>query len=68
MSRMSSTAPRPTIAVQARSAASGSALSSFMNPKNGNTRETPRPTRSPTYIASPPIVGVGDGWTLRSEG
>ena len=37
--------------------------------KNGRTSdEAPTPTRNPTYIASPPIVGVGFGCTLRSDG
>ena len=61
-------APNPTIAVHVTSAASGSALPWFILEKNGRTCETPRPTRNPTYIAIPPMVGVAFGCTLRSEG
>ena len=66
--RLSSITPSPTIAVHVTSAASGSALPWFMSEKNGRTREAPRPTRNPRYIATPPIVGVALGCTLRSDG
>ena len=54
--------------VHVTSAASGSGLPACMSEKNGSRNETPRPTRKPAYIASPPIVGVATGWTLRSPG
>ncbi len=66
--RLSSIAPSPTIAVHVTSAASGSALPWFILEKNGRICERPSPTRKPTYIAMPPIVGVAFGCTLRSEG
>ena len=53
----------------ATSAASGSELPWFMS---GEGREDPRDAErrpaTPTKIASPPVVGVGFGCTLRSDG
>ena len=68
MPRLSSTTPSATISVAVTSVASGSGLARFITVKNGRTRETSSPTSNPPYIARPPIVGVGTGWTFRSFG
>ena len=62
--RVSSITPRPTIIVHVTSAASGSGLPVHV----GEEREErdAEPDDEPAYIASPPIVGVATGWTLRS--
>src|SRR5918994_6814747 len=57
-----------TTTVAATKAASSSEDVWCRPDRNGITRAARSPAATPRYIASPPVVGVGLGWTLRSEG
>ncbi len=54
--------------VAATNAASSSEDVSCRPDRNGITRAARSPAATPRYIARPPAVGVGFGWTFRSEG
>ena len=68
--RRSSISPRPTIIVHVTSAASVlRAARLHVGEERQQEPRRPEPDQEARpYIASPPIVGVATGWTLRSPG
>ena len=65
--RVSSTTPRPSINVHTTRVAAELDVP-WIGAKNGSRYATASAATSPTYIATPPIVGSGVVCTLRSFG